>query len=155
MKDPDRLWMDIAHRFAEQSRCQTRKVGCVIVSADEHMIGQGWNGAPSGSECSSCPRCSVPVEQRSSGQNLDLAVCTHAEANAIGYAARAGIPTRDAIMYVTVSPCAECAKLIVASGIRKVVYHSDYETNHNNLCGRIFSGAGVQLVHYDAGEESS
>ena len=123
MKDPRSLWFDISHRFAEQSRCKTRQVGCIIVR-DGHLIGEGWNGAPEGSSCEHCPRCrggAVPT-----GAALDRAICTHAEANAIGYCSRRGVATQGADMYLTTSPCMECAKLIVASGIKNVYCFSLY-----------------------------
>lgn len=133
MKNPMSLWHDIAYRFAEQSKCQTRKVGCIIVTPDQRLIGQGYNGAPAGSDCSNCRRCTrsvakggKPSKKPRSGTNLEAALCAHAEANAIGYAARSGIRTRDCTLYVTTRPCSECAKLIVAAGITEVVYFEDY-----------------------------
>lgn len=126
MKNPNKLWRDVAYRFAAQSRCQSRNVGSIIVSPDGRLVGEGWNSAPHGTECSSCQRCNNKNNQ--TGQNLEWAICTHAEANAIGYAAHAGIKTEGCTLYSTTVPCAECAKLIIAAGIIKVVAYEDYPT---------------------------
>ena len=124
MKSPEKLWRDVAYRFAQQSKCQSRQVGAIIVTPDNHMIGQGYNGAPVGSKCKDCPRCRNKVE---SGKGLDRAICTHAEANAIAYAAKVGFSTKNCTLYSTLKPCLECAKLIIGAGISRVVYYNDYD----------------------------
>jgi len=141
MRDPNKLWRDITYRFAEQSKCRTRKVGCIIVSKDQRLIGQGYNGAPSGSSCDDCPRCNSSHVPKS-GTALHKAICAHAEANAIGYAARKGIALDGCTLYCTTRPCSECAKLIVASGIRGVVYYEDYRQSPDQVAD-IFAQAGV------------
>lgn len=125
MRNPDRLWMDLAARFADQSRCRSRKVGAILVDGHSHLFGQGWNSAPPCSSTDQCIRCSVSVP---SGKDLNLAICTHAEANAIANAARAGRTTEGATLYCTTFPCSECAKLIVTAGIVEVVYDQTYDS---------------------------
>lgn len=146
MRDPDKLWRDIAYRFAEQSKCCTRKVGCIIVTPDQRLIGQGYNGAPRGSDCSTCPRC-TSGSMPQSGEGLELAICAHAEANAIGYAAQAGIKTQGCTLYCTTRPCLECAKLIVAAGIAHVVYYEGY-TMRGDPVTNLFKLAGVEEHQY-------
>lgn len=142
MKNPDKLWLDLITRIAEQSKCRSRIVGCLIVF-ENRIIGQGYNGAPEGSTCEDCPRAKCKGEHKPSGSDLDQAICSHAEANAIGYCARHGISTRGATIYLTVEPCAECAKLIVASGITEVVYNRNY--NDNKLYELILKNAKVNI----------
>ena len=125
MKNPDKLWYDTCRRFAEQSQCLSRQVGCVIVH-ENHQISQGWNGAPEGSCTSNCPRAKCQSNTGKSGDELDLAICSHAEINAIGYCSRHGISTRGSTLYCTTVPCYYCAGAIIASGIEEVVYDVDY-----------------------------
>ena len=146
MQDPDALWYDIAYRFARQSKCQTRKVGCIIVTSDERMVGQGYNSAPKGSCCDDCPRCSGSTLPKP-GESLEHALCAHAEANAIGYAARKGISVEGCTLYCTTRPCLECAKLIVAAGIARVVYFEGYVMRGDPVTG-VFSKAGVEEYEY-------
>ena len=146
MQNPEELWYDIAYRFARQSKCQTRKVGCIIVTPDEHMVGQGYNSAPKGSCCDACPRCTGSTLPRS-GESLDLAICAHAEANALGYAARKGIAVEGCTLYCTTRPCLECAKLIVAAGIARVVYFEGYVMRGDPVTD-VFKSANIQEIHY-------
>lgn len=143
MKNPFALWSDITKRFAEQSKCQSRKVGCILVSPDGRMIGQGYNGAPRGSSCDDCDRCNKAGGNPESGKDLSLALCAHAEANAIGYAARKGIALEGCTLYCTTRPCLECAKLIVAAGIIEVVYLESYCVSHDDAVVDVFFQAGV------------
>lgn len=121
MKDPIKLWTDICKRFALQSKCLSRSVGCIIVKNDI-LIGEGWNGAPQGSICSDCERCKGEYK---SGEKLDLAICSHAESNAIGNCAKNGHSTNGSIMYCTHFCCRYCANLIISSGIKEY-YYIDY-----------------------------
>ena len=128
MKNPDKLWYDLIMRIGEQSKCHSRKVGCLIIF-ENRIIGQGYNGAPEGSDCSMCPRPKCQGTPTPSGTDLNLAICAHAEPNAIGYCARHGISTRGSTIYLPVMPCFECAKLIIAAGIIELVYGGSYTTN--------------------------
>lgn len=138
MKDAAKLWKDIAYRFAQQSHCQSRQVGAILVNKHDHLIAQGWNGAPSGSSCRHCRRCNEPCN---SGENLEKAICAHAEANLLGHCAKAGVATNGATLYCTTRPCSECAKLIIAAGIATVIYFEDYNRDDDAL--QLFLDAGV------------
>ncbi len=122
MKDPNKLWYDLCKRFADQSQCRSRKVGCIVVQ-DNVIIGEGWNSPPYGSHQSGCIRCN---EKHGPGQHLELAMCAHAETNAIGFCARKGHPTEGATMYCTHICCKYCADLIIAAGIKEYVYIDTY-----------------------------
>jgi len=123
MKNPNKLWSDLAFRFAEQSRCRSRSVGCIITTPDGVMSGEGWNSPPRGSSEKDCIRCNGKY---ASGEHLELAICTHAEVNAIGFCARKGHPTEGMVIYTTNFPCKNCADLIIASGFKTLFYINDY-----------------------------
>jgi len=120
------MLMSIAVEVASRSNCMKRHVGCVI-----HMDGRirtlGYNGTPSGHRScfdGGCPRCKD--EMMGSGDELDRCICVHAEENALVSAARYGISVDGTECYVTDEPCLGCTKLLVQSGIVKVVYLRDY-----------------------------
>jgi dCMP deaminase len=109
----EQMLMDIASTIARRSTCNRLSVGAVI-ALESRVISMGYNGPPSGiSHC-----------QHNNGAPCDDAV--HAEANAIVFAARHGLPTQGTSLYVTHMPCLRCAQLIINSGIQKVFYHHDY-----------------------------
>ena len=122
----DTYFMDIARVVARRGNCSRRQVAAVIVK-DRRIISTGYNGTPRGvRNCfeGGCARCAGDAP---SGSRLGECICSHAEENAITQAAYHGIAVRDAMMYVTLSPCLTCAKMIVNAGIREVVYAEDYE----------------------------
>ena len=109
----DKLYMDIAKRVAEMSYDEDTKVGAVIVK-DGNIISMGWNGMPAG----------FPNECKNPTTGATLPLVMHAEANAISKLARNGFSSAGASLYVTLSPCIECCKLILQSGIQEVVIES-------------------------------
>lgn len=138
----DLIYLEVAEVFARKSTCVSKQVGAVIVQNDR-IISHGYNGTPS-----KMPHCEdVGLEEGWLGHLHDrktITDCTymkdrpahsawseineiHAEQNAIGYAARAGLSTDGATMYVTLSPCHNCAKMIVAAGIKQVVVLEVYD----------------------------
>ncbi|MCI6069529.1 MAG: dCMP deaminase family protein [Bacteroidales bacterium] len=110
----DLRYLRMAHIWAENSYCTRRKVGALIVK-DKMIISDGYNGMPSG------------FPNVCEGEDgLTLPCVLHAEANAITKIARSGNNSDGATLYVTDSPCIECAKLIIQAGIRRVVYARSY-----------------------------
>ena len=126
MKDPIKLWKDIVYRFAEQSECQSRKTGAIVIK-DSRLIGEGWNSPPKQAVVEHCLRC---LDKCKSGTYLEKAICVHAEANAIANCAYHGVSLKDAIIVCTHKPCGECAKLIIGAGIGKVIYFEEYESDY-------------------------
>ena len=130
----DRRYIEMAEIWAKNSYCTRKKVGALIVK-DKMIISDGYNGTPSGFE-------NICEEENGSTKQYVL----HAEANAITKVAKSGNNCDDATLYVTTSPCLECSKLIIQSGIKRVVFKELY---------RIVDGldvlkrAGVELVHLD------
>lgn len=109
----DEVYLNIAKEVSSLSHCERSKVGAVLVK-DGNIIAFGYNGTPSGmSNC--CER-----------DNITIPEVIHAEMNAILKAARFGYAVGEADMYLTLSPCSECAKLILQSGIKRVVYLEQY-----------------------------
>lgn len=121
----DEYFLGIAKVVALRSNCVKRKVAAVIVK-DKRIIATGYNGTPRGVQnCNEggCPRCN---QMASSGTKLDECLCSHGEENAITQSAYHGVSIKDSTLYTTFSPCLLCTKMIINSGIREVVYNSDY-----------------------------
>ena len=110
----DYLYMRMARTWSENSYCVRRKVGAILVK-DQMIISDGYNGTPSGFE-------NVCEDEN----GITKPYVLHAEANAISKVAQSGNSSKDATLYVTASPCLECAKLIIQSGIKRVVYRDAY-----------------------------
>lgn len=110
----DKRYLRMASIWAENSYCKRRKVGALLVK-DKMVISDGYNGTPSGFE-------NVCEDETNKTKPYVL----HAEANAITKVARSNNSSDNATLYVTSSPCIECAKLIIQSGIRRVVYSEKY-----------------------------
>lgn len=110
----DYRYLRMARIWAENSYCRRRQVGALVVK-DKMIISDGYNGTPSGFE---------NICEDESGTTFPYVL--HAEANAITKLARSSNNSDGATLYVTASPCIECAKLIIQSGIRRVVYAEKY-----------------------------
>lgn len=110
----DRRYMRMAFIWAENSYCKRRQVGALLVK-DKMIISDGFNGTPSGFE-------NVCEDEH----DVTKPYVLHAEANAITKVARSNNSSDDATLYVTSSPCIECAKLIIQAGIKRVVYADSY-----------------------------
>ena len=144
-KDPRPTWdeyfMEIAQVVAKRSNCSRRHVGAVIMK-DNHILSAGYNGTPRGvKNCfeGGCPRCAGDVK---SGVGLDECLCTHAEQNAICQAAFYGSSIAGGTIYITISPCLTCAKLIINAGLKEVVYGGDYA--FLDTVKKMFKVAGVK-----------
>jgi len=112
----DTMYMDIAKRISDMSYDEDTKVGAVIVK-DGNIISMGWNGTPSG----------FPNDCKNPNTGITLPYVIHAEANAICKLARDGGSGLGATLYTTLSPCMECTKLILQSGIKEVVVYKGEE----------------------------
>ncbi len=110
----DQRYMRMAMIWAENSYCKRRQVGAILVK-DNMIISDGYNGTPSGFE-------NICEDEN----NLTKPYVLHAEANAITKVARSGNSSEGATLYVTASPCIECAKLIIQAGIKRVIFADSY-----------------------------
>lgn len=113
----DKQLMATAFVWAEASHCKKKKVGAVI-SKDNRIISVGYNGTPIG-DINICEDIN----------NKTIPTVIHAEANALMFAARNGISTNGCSLFITTSPCIECAKLIIQSGIKEIVFSELYKNN--------------------------
>ena len=128
----DQRYLDMARIWAQNSYCQRRQVGALVVK-DGMIISDGYNGTPSGFE-------NVCEDDN----NVTKPYVLHAEANAITKLARSNNNSDGATIYITASPCIECAKLIIQSGIKRVVYGEKYRlTDGVDLLER----AGIEVVY--------
>ena len=130
----DERYLRMAGIWAENSYCRRRKVGALVVK-NKMIISDGYNGTPSGFE-------NVCEDEN----NVTLPYVLHAEANAITKVAKSNNSSENSTLYVTTSPCMECAKLIIQSGIGRVVYSNRYRiTDGLDLLKR----AGIEIVYID------
>ena len=135
----DEYFMGVANLSALRSKDETSQVGACIVDEKNHIVGIGYNGLPNG-----CDDNEFPWEREGDFLNTKYAYVVHAEANAI---LNASVNLDNARIYVTLFPCNECAKLIIQSGIKEVVYLDDkYNGQEIFIASRkLFNSAGVKL----------
>lgn len=128
----DKRYLRMAYIWSENSYCNRRKVGALIVK-EKMIISDGYNGTPSGfpNVCESTEGVTLPY-------------VLHAEANAITKVARSNNSSNGSTLYVTASPCMECSKLIIQSGIRRVVFSELYRITDGL---GLLRQAGVEVVH--------
>ena len=115
-QDLDSAYLDMAARWAELSSARRKKVGCLIVK-DNRIISQGYNGFLPG-----CPHTSIV-------RNNHEQATVHAEQNAIADCAKRGVTCCGATAYITHYPCINCAKILIAAGITKIIYNTDYKND--------------------------
>lgn len=148
-KDWHSYFMDIAVNVAERSTCTRRKVGAVITD-NNILVSSGYNGAPHGMEhCTDKPSlCIRNAMGIPSGERLEICRAVHAEQNAIIQAKSLGRNMEGGTIYVTTFPCVTCAKLIIQSGIKNVVYIGEY---NDPLSVKMLEEAhiGIQRIQKD------
>ncbi len=130
----DKRYLRMARIWAENSYCQRRQVGAIIVK-DKMIISDGYNGTPVGFE---------NICEDDNG--LTKPYVLHAEANAITKVARSNNSSNGATLYVTASPCLECAKLIIQSGIKRVVFNELYRITDGV---KLLTRAGIECKHIE------
>ena len=136
-------FMEIADIVKTRSTCIRRQVGAVIVK-DNRIITTGYNGAPSGlTHCIDNGGCERERLNVPSGQRHELCRALHAEQNAIIQAAKIGVSTEGATIYITTQPCVICAKMIINAGIKKVVYKASYP---DEMAMNMLKESGIEVV---------
>lgn len=128
----DRRYLDMAKIWAENSYCQRRKVGALLVK-NQMIISDGYNGTPAGFE-------NICEDEN----DKTKAYVLHAEANAITKVAMSNNSSKDSTLYVTSSPCLECAKLIIQAGIKRVVFTEKYRLDDGI---KLLERAEIEVVH--------
>lgn len=143
----DKRMMELAELVSTWSSCykQNRKVGAVIVK-DKRVLTTGYNGAGSGIiscvEKGECLREKLGIQ---SGTRHELCYAVHAEQNAIIQAAKLGVSVDGATLYCTHQPCVICAKMIINSGIKRVVYNQGYP---DDFSLEMFAEANVEIIEF-------
>jgi dCMP deaminase len=136
----DQRYLKMAIIWAQNSYCKRRKVGALLVK-DKMIISDGYNGTPAGFE-------NICEDEN----NLTKPYVLHAEANAITKVAKSGNSSLGATLYVTSSPCLECAKLIIQAGIKRVIFTENYRLEDGiNLLKR----ANIEVKHVELDEIQS
>ena len=135
----DKRYMRMALIWSENSYCKRRQVGALLVK-DKMIISDGYNGTPSGFE-------NVCEDEN----NVTRPYVLHAEANAITKVARSNNSSEGATLYVTSSPCIECAKLIIQAGISRVVYADSYRLSEGS---ELLKRAEIEIVCVDLGNDT-
>lgn len=134
----DSTYLKIAKTWAELSKARRKKVGCIIVK-DGAIISDGYNGTPSGFD-NNCE-----FEDPFNKTLVTKPEVLHAESNAITKLAKSTQSSNGATMYITISPCIECAKLIVQSGITRVVFEKIYKCKDGI---QLLNEAGIKTIEF-------
>ncbi|MEN8303155.1 MAG: deaminase [Campylobacterota bacterium] len=137
----DKNFINIAMELATASKCVSKQVGAVIVK-NGRILSTGYNGTPAGFiNCCDHWDNEYTPEHHEWSKTYEI----HAEMNAIIWAAREGISIEDATIYVTLEPCSECSKNLIASGIKRIVYAKEYEHTHSDTISRFIEDNGVSI----------
>ena len=143
----DERFMKMAETIAEWSSCfqKNRHVGAICVK-DKRILTTGYNGAPQGIvSCAERGECLRRVKNIPSGTMQEVCYAVHAEQNAIIQAAKLGVSLQDATIYVTHQPCVICTRMILNSGIKKVIYKNGYP---DEFALELFRQSGVEIIKY-------
>lgn len=126
----DKIYLEMAQIWSKNSYCERKKVGCLIVN-NRAIISDGYNGSPTGFS----NKCEI--------DDVTLPYVLHAEANAITKLARGNQSSDGSVLYVTLSPCYECSKLIIQSGIKRVVFNQIYRKMESIS---FLAEAGIEII---------
>lgn len=137
----DKNFLNIAKEISKASKCVSKQVGAVIVK-NGRILSTGYNGTPAGFQnCCDYWDGKYTKEHHEWSKKYEI----HAEMNAIIWAARQGISIEGASIYVTLEPCSECSKNIIASGIKKIVYEKSYEHTNSPEISKFLQDSGVEI----------
>lgn len=128
----DLVYLRMAREWSTNSKCKRNQVGCLVVK-NKTIISDGYNGTPTGfpNECEDL-------------ENNTLAYVLHAEANAITKLAKNTVNSENSTMYITLSPCYDCAKLIIQAGIKRIVFCEFYRKTESL---DLLKQAGLEIVY--------
>lgn len=140
----DEYFLNIMQTIGTRSTCDRGRLGCVIVK-DRRIISGGYSGSPAG--CKHCDEVGHEMHtviQEDGTESRHCIRTSHAEQNAIVQAAKAGVSTDGSVLYIKMTPCYTCAKMIINAGIKKVVALNDYHAGARSR--EIFKEAGIEYV---------
>ncbi len=144
----DKRFMEVCRLIGTWTSCvrPNRAVGAVITK-NNRILATGYNGAPAGvKSCAEKGYCMREKMNIPSGTRQETCFAVHAEQNAIAQAAKLGHEIEGSTIYITHSPCSICARLIINSGIKRVVYDQNYPDDFSRS---LLEEAGVKLEHYE------
>jgi len=141
----DQNFVNIAKEIASASKCVSKQVGAVIVK-DGRILSTGYNGTPPGfTNCSDHWDGEYTKDHHEWSKTYEI----HAEMIAIIWAAREGISINGATIYVTLEPCSDCSKNIIASGIKRIVYDKSYEHTNSDIVAKFITDNNVKIEKLD------
>lgn len=150
----DDIYMELAENLARRSHCVKAQVGAVLTK-DTRIVSLGYNGPPAGTH--NCDEV-WPVEGCPRDSKGSCSLALHAEQNAILYASKNNVSIEGATLYVTLSPCIACARVIFTTGIRKVYYlnsYADFKGLKSDEGVDFLLKFGVEVIRYKKKEDSS
>lgn len=137
----DKTYLKMAKTWSKLSKARRKKVGCLIVK-NGSIISDGYNGTPKGFD----NNCEINLDEHDHTALLTKPEVLHAESNAITKLAKSHNSSEGATMYITIAPCLECSKLIIQSGLKRVVYKRAYK----NLEGiKLLKKSGINIKSYE------
>jgi len=137
----DLAYLDMAKRWSKLSKAVRKKVGCIIVK-NGAIISDGYNGTPKGFD----NNCEIMLDEHDRSALLTKPEVLHAESNAITKLAKSTQSSEGATMYITIAPCMDCSKLIIQSGITRVVYSKFYK---NDQGIKLLKKGGIDVISYE------
>ena len=147
----DDYFMKIAEDVATRSTCIRRNVGAIIVK-DKRILSTGYNGAPTNIAHCTEETCLRTMNNVPSGERHELCRGLHAEQNAIIQAALHGVSIKDASIYITHHPCSICTKMLINSGIRKIICRSAYD---DPFATELITKSGITLITLQEKQDGS
>ncbi|MCJ8327333.1 MAG: deaminase [Campylobacterales bacterium] len=137
----DKNFINIAHEISKASKCVSKQVGAVIVK-DGRILSTGYNGTPAGfTNCNDHWDGEYTKDHHEWSKTYEI----HAEMNAIIWAARKGISIEGASIFVTLEPCSECSKNLIASGITRIVFDRAYEHTNSEVISSFIKQNGIKI----------
>ena len=129
----ERTWMNVAFAISERTRCDKASVGAVIVGPNQRIVSTGYNGPPANyiEEEKTCSSFCLRNINNETSNDYSSCPSIHAEINAIAYANRRDM--EGGTIYITASPCMNCAKVIANSGIKRIIFNQDKDRETSNV----------------------
>lgn len=140
--DWDKYFIDLLPGIAARSTCLRRQIGAII-TVDDAIVATGYNGAPFGFD--HCQVCYKDMQNIASGQGQNECYACHSEMNAIANCAAEGKSCKGGTIYISVSPCAYCTKLIIQSKIKRIVFNELYP---DSVSFDILKRSGIEVIWF-------
>lgn len=154
----DEYFMMLAKLAASRSTCLSRPTGAVVVK-DKQVLATGYNGSlPGQVHCMDEGVCLRRSRQWPEAAKYEMCRSAHAEANAVALAAKKGVSLEGATIYCTLEPCITCSKLIVMSGITRVVYEHPYDSpipERDRYWKEVLASSGIAVERLEVGSETT